>query len=308
MKKLTIFLSACILLFSCQKDETTPANGQENVPQGKSLVTFSVADFIRKLENFPAARKADASVNARDTTLHNKIGHIYYRIYDNATQALVRSLDQSYAADSATFGIYSDTLEYGSYTLVATASPDSLMLNNSSTLNNLTLLGKYSGSNLAPWPEIFAKKYSFQVGTATDVTDLELDRIIGKLEVRLSDATYPLYRIDITATSESDQFNLGTWLPGAATAPLTIHRVNDTTFSNYFMNTATPVSVSITVTNVYTGIVVNKVIDNVRCYTNRRTIISGKIVSFDPNLPFGIPILGIKVDDNWETGGPVYNY
>jgi|GEM_PF-1227027 len=313
MKRFSILvIVACISLFSCKKDESDPI--KNTVSGVKEPVRFNLSDFVQKVESLPSARKAGLSGNARDSGLADKVQYIYYRVFDNNTQQLVTYLDQSYTSDSASFGVFKDSLTTGSYTLVAVAATDSVDIKGMNSLGTLGIWGRFVNypAVLKSYPDMFTKKYSFQVGPGGYVMDVALDRIVGKLEVRLPDATYPLYRISVDIENgEFEQYDLNTGLPKTllSTLPsIALGKANDTTFSSLMLNTSREFTVNISVNNIYTNITINKVIEHVRCYPNRKTIIRGNILSFDPNLPFGLTDLTINVDDHWDNDGPVIHY
>ena len=313
MKNIIILLGFfCFTFFSCKKDENTSTPDTRNSGK-KSYIKFNLTGFSQKVEALPNARQMNTSVTARDTVLGRKAKYLYLGIYNASTNELVKSSYQRYPIDSANFGVFADSLEIASYVLVAAASPDTLLVAGGNSLSTARLSGTYLRypEEIRPWNDLFVKRYAFHVDSDTETFDLELNRVIARLDVRLSDATYPFYKVAAEMLNVFDEFNLNNVLPSQAnTTPpgIKMTQVSDTTFSNFILNTSSAFSVKITVTNTMTGIVVSKTVDNVRCYANRRTIISGRIQSFDPNLPFGIPDLNIKVDDQWETGGPVYNY
>lgn len=313
MKRFSILIiAASLFLFSCKKEESTPTTSP--VSGAKASVRFNVSDFLQKVETLPGARKSNATGNAREVNLNKKVQYIYYRIFDNNTQQIVTYLNQSYALDSASFGVFKDSLSTGAYTLIAVASTDSLDIKGINSLSTLTLYGRFVNypTLIKPYADIFTKKYSFNVGAGGYTMDVALDRIVGKLEVRLPDATYPLYNISVDVQGgEFDEYDLNTGQPKTllSTLPsMIINRANDTTFSSFVLNTTREFSVNINVTNTYTNITVSKTIEHVRCYANRKTIISGNIVSFDPNLPFGLSNFSITVNDEWDNDGPTIPY
>lgn len=295
----------CLFLFSCKKDEKAPpVNITSDI---KSAVIINLSDFLRKVEDYPSGRKA----NAKTGSIEGVVGHIYYMIYNNSTQGLVRYKHQSYSSDSSQFGLFADSLANGSYTMIVAASTDTLRLN-ANTLSTARIVRNLTSEAQLPYlGDVFSKKITFDVGPGGYISDVELDRIVSKLEVRLKDATYPLYETTIAAYPEANEYNLNTGLPlvdGATSPNITLQQANDTTFSSFVLNTAAEFSVKVMVRNTLTNITVEKVIENVRCYSNRKTIITGNISSFDPNLPFGLTDFGIHVNDTWDNDGPTIPY
>jgi hypothetical protein len=312
MKKSAILLLiTSIIFFSCKKEAAAPSVENEKPSGKRGYASFNITDFIQKIENLPSARKKPTAGNFKDSALHEKVQHVYFMIYENTTQELVRWVHQSYEQDSAAFGIFADSLDYGDYTLVAAAATDTLTTNNSPILPGLSILGRFTeyNSELLPWPDMFSKLHTFQVGPQPDTTSLELDRIVSKLEVHLPDAALSMYRVAVEVRGDYSLFDLTTNGTPASfpLIPFKMTRVNDTTFSSYVINTNTPFAVQIQVINDEIDHMVVKDIPDVRCYRNKKTIISGKISSFDPAAP-GFSDISIKINDAWQDGGPVYGY
>src|SRR5690606_34686433 len=199
MKKLSILVIFGIILFSCKKNETEAPDKNESDTDTKSYIQFRVANFVKNVEDISSARRSTSVINARDSSLHDKVQHIYYMLYDNDNQELINYRAQSYLLDSTSFGVYGDSLEQGSYVLIVAASQYELTLNAVHNPDSVALAGNYVNYpvELSPWADVFARKYAFEVGEVGDTVDIELNRIVGKLEVRLADATYPFYDISI---------------------------------------------------------------------------------------------------------------
>ena len=286
MKKNLLSLTLCVALFTaCKKEPGSTLVGE------KTSVTFTVSDFT---VSDGSLEKSGASTAAVGDTLKNYANNLYYRIYDSSG-GLVKFKSQTSA--QADFGTVADTLAAGTYTVVFTASKQSLNFANSSLSSDHFL--DPSNTN---WDDIFLKKLTLTVGATPINQAVRLDRIVAGLQLNLEEDPYgrfPLIRI--TVEDDDSIYQLGSLTsanPVAKTREWTIFFGKG--IKSVFMhvlNTNRPAKVTIRAYDRAGRQVAEKIVDNVRFYANKKTVFSGRITE-DANLT-------IKVDPIWNIKEPV---
>jgi hypothetical protein len=134
--------------------------------------------------------------------------------------------------------------------------------------------------------------------------NMTLSRVVGNLQVNILDMPQPgtadtTVSIKITPEAQAFLFDFNAAHIGPAdTVSGKINRISLNTFSAYVLNTVTPFTVSIHYVDPLTGMPQTTVINNVSCYQNRRTILSGYL--YGGNQPGNS---GIKVSllDDWSN-------
>lgn len=284
MKKLLLAVCALSLtLFACKKD-TAPTNPNPPGDGKKVALNIRTKDFLQRLEPLPGAnnRIAGTTEALRDSALAAKVSHLYYLLY-NAQGNFLHQMHQD-ANVSEDFGSFYDSAAAGNYTIVLIASQSPLYTHAS---NQLAGSG-FSVPMVAPgeienMPDIFYAKENISVSNGTDTMELNmtLSRIVGNLQVNILDMPPPGSgdtNVSIKITPEAITFLFdynAVYIGPADTIIGKINRISLSTFSSYVLNTVTPFTVTINYVDPVTGQPQTKVINNVSCYKNRRTILSG---------------------------------
>jgi hypothetical protein len=305
MRKLLLpVLALCLILFACKKSESilNPKVSGEKTP-----VNFSLKDFLQKVEDLPApnARIVNATAQ-KNNGLITQISHIYYFLFEGNN--LINAIHQKVEVDPENFGIITELLDPNTYTIVMVASKDSLHIwGEGSLFSTIEYDLRYP---IKPTGDLFYKKFTVTVAEPNPAinTSVTLDRIVGKLEVNIWDA--PILDSDISVEIGPEQFSFYVQT-GIATfseleyASMKPPRFDRTTFSSLVANTAVPFKVFIKYRHKVTGVEETKVIENVRCYRNKKTTISGYLYGA-PEHPGSELTIGLN--DTWETTGPVISF
>lgn len=269
---LTLFISA-LFLVSCKKGNEVQAIHERN----KTDVTFYVTDFT---QNVTTISKSGQSSLAVGDTLKNYADYFYYRVY-NSSGMLFRTMFQTKGLNN--FGKITDQLDPGIYTIVFVASKMPIDFGGGGSLNEDHL---YDIANNY-WDDTFFKKLNLTVGVSPISQEVRLDRIVGALEVNLHDAIpVNVSKISVVADYEVSVFKIMSEERVATTtktreftlAPSDKGQVNRK-FLMHILNTKSPLTIHIKCYNDQNGLIAEKIINDVRCYPNKKTLLSGTLFS-----------------------------
>ena len=325
MKKLA--LSALILtalLLSCQKEESEPASGKEKGT--KYEIKFNVSGFVQSVEKFGLKLSKTPDAISVSPVAGSSVSVIYYLVYNSAGDEIYRLIQYSdgtigrYRPDSepeysqGTFGTMVDSLERGSYTIVFLASEKPLGINWYREDENEVFTPLNSASFEYPGGlddfsrafDTFYKKTQLVVETEDIEQSLTLDRIVGKVVVRLEDQIPPnadhfkfFYQGETIGVQINTlaTFQLALDEELAPEIPITAaDRANsEYEYSKFISNTNSPIEVVINCYDAEDNLIARKAVPNVRVHKNKRTILTGKL--FDSTTPAGFNIL---VNDEWD--------
>jgi hypothetical protein len=314
MKPLSLLgISLCFLFFACKKESTQLATNKEN--QEKVAIKFSISDFKHQVTDISASQTGRKnSTLLRDSVLEKQINHLYYLAYSED----MGYLQVSYKHQDATYNNYDfgnirDSLTPGNYIIILVGS------NGPSNFNQAPLgifgdarLLLYSDANgPTRLPDTYLKKFSIVVNKYDSLpyTDITLKRISSNLEVNILDAPNrgpDTDNISVSITPEASFYSFAFEQSGYnwdETPIRNITRKSLNTFSDYVLNTDTEFSVIIKYTDKISGSFFTKTIPNVRCYMNKKTILTGNI--FGANPPDSTDGFKVKVNDTWEPDGEI---
>lgn len=290
------------LLFSCKKEKKSTDNTSKLYP-----VTFKVSDFSQTqvpLGNTKTIKTASLSTNATDTI---PVDVLHYLLYNNTTNMLY-TLKKASKTDSG-FGNFNENLAAGNYTAIFGGGGSDLDLYEYQFPNALPLY--YFYYKQAIWKDTFYKNVTFTVTNAPLNQTVSLDRVTAQLQLRLTDAIpagVTSIKVSFPDAAGFAAVSRAVVLPRTYLAP----PVSPTIFvqpitaadagkTNYqitlnTLNNITPFTVAIDYyTTDPTHSVSTKVIPNVVCKTNTRTILSGNL--FKP----GNTAFTIQIDQDWAT-------
>lgn len=303
-------IALCLLFFACSKNEkpTTPTPSD---PKGKVAVTFSASGFTQETVDMPNSK---AMLAATDS-MGNYVRYFWYLAYDNKGKEVSRKFQKSSVGSA--FGTVKDSLQPGGpYTIVMFASPFNVPFNGSDTLGNAgypdrkppmwSLDSAFLSFNVVRWywaKEVFLKKFTVNINTDTIVAARALDRIVGKVEVNILDATAN-QGIDVSLDKESGVYFFNT---GKISAPYTdvdipeqspiikpFVRVSATKFERFILNNTTPLIATITAWDGSGHIMAQRKVQFTNQW-NKKVIITGKL--FGPEID---PHFGFKVSLNTD--------
>jgi hypothetical protein len=299
MRKLFLAVCALSLSFIACKKDTAPVKSAAPGAEKKVALNIRTNDFLHRIEPLPGGRTVGTTATLRDSVLASKVSHLYYLLFDEAGNRL-RFMHQD-ANVTENFGSFYDTAAPGYYNMVLLASQSPLDVNADSQLSGSAFsIPMTAQGEIENMPDMFYTKESVLVPTDNGSDPLELNmtlsRIVGNLQVNILDMPQPGSgdtTVSIKITPEAFSFFLdpGTTYIGAADmVNAKVNRINLNTFSAYVLNTVSPFTVTISYVDPTTGQPQTKVINNVSCYRNRRTILSGYLYGGSPSGNNGIKL------------------
>ncbi|KAA2238875.1 FimB/Mfa2 family fimbrial subunit [Chitinophaga agrisoli] len=304
MRKLSLAVCALsVSLFACKKD-VAPGTPAAPGDDKKVALTIRTNDFLQQVEAIPGANNKTAGTagTAGDTALATKVSFINYLLFDGAGNLLhMRSQQADWDQD---FGTITDSAAPGNYTIVMTASQKPVDEGAVSQLSTFIFYVQLAGMGfIDATPDIFYKKENITITNSSDPVDVNLamDRLVGNLQVNILDMPQPAdgdTTASIQISSETPQFMASSGIANWGTSGIVkanVKRVGLNAFSAYVLNTVSAFDVTIHYVD-HTGQPQTKVISNVQCYKNRRTILSGYLFGGAPANS------GIKVTllDSWS--------
>ncbi len=297
MKRLLPFLLVGAMLQGCQKSgdkpEVLPTTGVE---QKKYDVQFSVADFSKSVAPMNAA--ANKATMATTADLKSYADYFTYQVY-KANGDLVNTINQT--SSSANFGTVSDKLPPGTYTVYLIASkvymPD--ISNSGLTMRSTSY-----------WNDLFGKKISLVVSDSAISETATLERLVGGLEVNITDAMpKDIGRISVFIQIENQFILHNGSKPGIATSVTRNFNmttadagVSNKSFMLYVGNTFTATDVVIRAYDVNGGFIAEKTVPNVTFAKNQKTVLTGNLFTAT-NTTAG---LASQVNPEWTaTSTPI---
>ena len=174
MKKSLLITAIAVSLFSACKREHTAATD----PSGKKYkVNFNVTNFASKQNAFALKRKAGPSEAVVQAPSYI-VDVLHYLVYDGQDNFLKEVVQDSTMSN---FGIITDSLQAGTYHITLVAGKKGLV-----TRPGLLAPNDYSyGGN--SWQDTFFGSFTINIGTGNITADVTLSRVVGKLEVILTD-------------------------------------------------------------------------------------------------------------------------
>lgn len=303
-----LFLAVCALslsLFACKKD-TAPVRSVAPDDGKKVALNIRTNDFLQHLEPLPGSNNKIAGTGKalRDSVLAAKVSHLYYLLYDDAGNR-ISSMHQD-ADVTEDFGSFYDSVAPGIYTMVLLASQSPLDISPYNQLSGSSFaVPMVTWGEMENMPDIFYTKEGVSVSNGSEPMELNmtLSRIVGNLQINILDMPQPGSgdtSVSIKITPEAFTFfpDQGTTAIGAADIiNAKVNRISLNTFSAYVLNTVSPFTVTISYVDPLTGQPQTKVINNVSCYMNRRTILSGYLYGGSAPGNNGVKVILL---DSWS--------
>jgi hypothetical protein len=292
-KTIPALLLACVL-FACKKDTNSV---ESPASDAKKPVTFSVQNFL--------VTQQDMSANGRVETLP-QIANIYYYAYRSDGKN-ASTKQQSYGTPN--FGVITDSLAPGTYTIVLAASSKSL--NYFYTMNVDLPYAYLTEGTTANMGDFFWKKFQITISDNGNppTMDVSLNRIVGLLQANLKDALPASdpngAAINVTVKYPVSAIEFATEAPFHIHSEENIARINQTTWEYYILGTSQALTVTINWKDKTTGAAMSKTIPNLVVSANKKTIINGYLYGVPDNLGGSDYI--VRYNSDWSTDSTVVN-
>lgn len=293
MKNILLLLTCCadVLNISCKKNDAdgSPSNL-------KHKVTFKVDDFSQV--SLPMGKANPANVAEIGDTLENHASFLYYMVFNAQGYKVIEGTQ---TADSASFGTISTALPSGSYTVNFIASKEALTF---SVLDQQGHKYFYARDN-----DIFFKSVNILVENTGINQTVRLSRMVSAFELNIQDEQIP-DDVESIIVEWSDATYLSTREGAVYGSPSQRDRaINIVDGQNgrkaealfvYIIDTNNPFDLKIKYqyTNQQP---VSKIVSGIRCYVNKKTVISGTLF---PEPTNGSQQFNVTVNPVWED--PVF--
>lgn len=330
-------LVLAILICSCKKESAIEKIQQHGT---KHEIRFNVSNFKQTVEAM-FLKQGRLMNSSSDDSLASHLGNLYYLVYDTDGTEMSRkgqlsngetwryTPDELYGISEGiqTFGSISDSLEAGKYTVVFVGAMTDISINNRSNdlldldFAPLTEASFYYTRGLDSWPrasDTFFKKFTLNVGDEDIEQDVVMNRIVGKLEIKIKDkipSNAHSFRFRFYNENEAFLFNTETPF-GSANGDEDVPQSNSMvilkdsekgepnfTFSKLFINTTTPITAIIDCFDDCGDLIATKTVNEVFLFKNKRTILSGNL--FDTLSP---QLFKIAVNVTWDSDSTVVNF
>ena len=299
MKKTLLYLTTAIfLLASCKKSTKTGGD----IPPGKTYNVNFTANLDKSLT---ATNQNKLKVNAVSNLTAAVASKFWYIVYDSNGN-FVDQVVQTPAVSN--FGSVGSNLKAGTYTIIMAAGASKLkFVSDGGNPLIYTLNGTYityddftAGSHsFIHWGDTFYKKFSVTVTDANINQNVSLERIVGQLQIKITD-TIPTSAKTIKCTLSDNDL-----MQNAATLVTYRHRTIDSytitlpdsvkgktgqiVFNQIVSNVSRPFSVKFYFADANGFSIARQVtVNNVTCQKNTRTILSGQL--FTVNSGFQISL------------------
>jgi hypothetical protein len=306
MKKALLFSAiAALLFFSCKKNHSASTG-----PSGKKYpVTFNVTNFITSHGGFAIRHGAN---NLSDTVSVASSGAdlLYYLVYDQFGKT-VHNFPTVQDSTNANFGTVTDSLPAGSYQVVFVAGKKGLQVTGAG--QTASAIFGYGGTK---WQDAFWDGINVTVGANGVSQDVTLKRVVGKLEVDITDAIPAnADSLEINVNPESDSRQITDGLPNGQPAGVVDYRekipasaigTTNFTMDRLIGNTAIPFTVVITARDASNAVIGSATVNNVSVTSNMKTILSGNLFGGTP--PANSQTFTVKVDTAWNSTTTQVNF
>lgn len=298
MKK-TILLSSIVLLFlfSCKREHSA-----STTPQGKKYpVTFNVANFLSRQTNFAIRHGAN---HLADTVNAAASGAdiLYYLVYDQFG-ALVHGIPVVQDSTMANFGMITDSLPAGLYEFDFAAGKKGLQVLGYGRIATATF--NYGSTK---WQDSFWDDFTTTLGTGGISEAITLKRVVGKLEINLTDAIPAnADSLEINVNPETNNLRFDSGQPDGPPSgvvnysekiPASAIGTTNFTMDRLIGNTAIPYTVIITCFDASHNLIGSATVNNVTTPANMKTILSGNLFG---TPPANSQTFTIKIDTAWSN-------
>ncbi|WP_205513034.1 FimB/Mfa2 family fimbrial subunit [Longitalea arenae] len=304
-KTIPALLLACVL-FACKKEKNAESN--EPASDTKVPVKFSVQNLLLSQE--------DMSENGRvqtDTSL-KRFSNIYYMAYkvnSNYENTNVSYISQDTVNNKSNFGVISDSLAPGTYTISLAATTEKLtVFGQGQWIYAQSYLGAKTGDEYR-MGEFFHKMTTVTISAGDNPSAIEvpLERKVGLVKLDFKDAlpaSDPNGQVDFYVTNVCRSFTISN---EQGTQPhisyrLTLRRTSQTTWEDFLVSqSGYTVNINLNWKDKVTGAPMSKTFTNVTIAPNKKTIISGYLYGAPLNPGGGD--YSLKLNQTWSSDSTV---
>jgi hypothetical protein len=295
---LLIFFMIATAIVSCSKK----ADLVENIQSDKLYdVKFSVSTFNTEIVGLGVLSSLSID-NSSGTTVTNALGDqiasLEYVIY-NSSGVMVKNATQ--ANSLATFGSISEQLPAGDYKMYIVGSTTPFNIIPKENISQLFITP--SIYNIGDW---FVKTIDLKVTEQMQLQNLILDRVVGKIEVQITDAI-PANTAKITLSSTSASWIHFSSPYERSTEVRTVETIlssadigkTDYKVSSFVIPLTTgsiTSDVSIRAYNASGSLIADKIVKDVKVEKNKKTIMTGKLFTSTSSTAG----LSVTVNADWN--------
>lgn len=301
--KIAALLLAGLLLNSCANNE----DGINPVAEQVSHKVHINASGFNVSEESMTGKKTENKLKDHISKLRYFVMQPYGNV--GGELALVKQIEQDYDSDPEKFGKTSFDLENGEYTVFVIGEERNEM-KGYSAFNYAAprVFLSFGYGEIGPIGDIFMSRQKIVVNNGDITADFILNRIVGQLEVKITDAIPAgITHIDVMVNNELNHYYFDVDdLKGPSRANLHMTRVEtedtgSTTFSRklFILRTGGPI-VNIEV-KAYDGagrIIASRSKENVEIRRNQKTILTSSDFFKVPVGPVSSKI-GVEIDTDW---------
>ena len=282
MKNSILFAGIILLAASCSSESDVTVSNPES---GRATVNVHVDNFTSEQEEFASARGMTRATDVNDAS---SVKIITLAFYSGSEEVFKQTQLRSDGSNYETFGVFSTSLNVGSYTMVVIGYGGS---------SEITLTSPTSASYSSKAFDTFVHTETVTVNTTSDL-DLSatLNRVVTRLKLQTTDnmpTNVAKVRINIGAGGIG--FNPTTGFATVNTgftneiAPSSGYG-STTSFSSYlFLATdEQTMNVTITVLDASDNTLFSKEVTNVPMKRNRTTTLRGKLFGADATTAFSV--------------------
>jgi len=291
MKRAILYLLLPVLFFySCKKERSSTTDPKQKTYK----VSFDVSGFTQQVIGSTGSKTNVNSLKTDAVTgLAASSNFLYYRVYSASSGAIVDKINQD--SSMANFGQIDDYLPAGTYVVVFLGSKNTITVNN----NGLAAAAVDFPPTETQWPDTFFKKDTVTVSGGDVSQTVTMDRIVGQLTVKLTDALpanastlfigiNEEYREFVFNTSAGNGNTTVNNVAYNATIPPAAIGLTGFSHSMFIMNDARPITVTIICRDAGGTIIAQAVVPGVTIQHNTQTILSGAL--FGTNTGLGLSL------------------
>jgi hypothetical protein len=297
MKKI-LFVAFIIPLFflSCKKDQS----GLKNYSTKKYPVVFNVTNFVQKQGSF-ALRHSGHTLASSDTVtnLSSYLDVLYYVVLDDHNNPVKEKYQDSTMAN---MGTITDSLPPGNYTIGIAAGKKGMQA--TATFG----IGSFFDYGNDPWQDTFFTSFPLTVSTAPISQNVTLNRVVGKLEVQITD-TIPPTADSLIVSIDGDAVNKG-FLDGTqgnhrtttfhVAIPASAKGQTNVTFDRLVGGTNYGQDLTLTCKGPGNNVIVSRTYSTITVYDNEKTIALVPLFK-DVASPQTGQSFTVKIDTAWSS-------
>jgi hypothetical protein len=306
MNKITLlFCASCLsLLFACTKstsggDQQQPPNPPDppNPPATRSKFGVSF-----RLGNIDVQK--DGRIAFKEMAAGEYLRYLFYGAYDSTGALASKKVqDLTNGGSAADFGVITDSLAPGKYTVILGGGNMNIFDVNNNADNLVNLLKFYSGDS----QDVFYKKVNLIVGSKdTAYSGVRLNRITSAVEVKITDTLPPIVT-QISVKLDNQPVYFSPYNDAVVDVDSVLfssnYSVSSASIDFNCFTTTNKHSVTITGYSADNKPVYQKTIENVQLDPNKQTVLQGTL----SDAPYGQHPMVVTVDPDYSES-ITYNF